>query len=66
MEAGGDDPRTHEQLASLDLLQAAATEQACHLVTLLLLPDRRQSPVVLRVGLSQSMADDDEMVTLST
>ena len=59
MEAGGDDPRTHGQLASLDLLQAAAPEQACHLVTLLLLPDRRQSlvahcrAVVLRVGLSQ-------------
>ena len=45
MEAGGDDPRAHGQLASLDLLQAAAPEQACHLVTLLLLPDRRQSLV---------------------
>jgi hypothetical protein len=32
MEAGGDDPRAHGQLASLDLFQAAATEQACHLV----------------------------------
>jgi hypothetical protein len=37
------DPRTHGQLASLDLLQGATPEQACHLVTLLLLPDRRQS-----------------------
>ncbi len=61
MEAGGDDPRAHGQLASLDLLQAAAPEQACHLVmmmipssssrddrpvrTLLLLPDRCQSLV---------------------
>ena len=59
MEAGGDDPRAHGQLASLDLLQAAAPEQACHLVAVLLLPNRRQSlvahccVVVLRVGLSQ-------------
>ncbi len=31
MEAGGDDPRTHGQFTSLDLFQAAAPEQACHL-----------------------------------
>jgi hypothetical protein len=59
MEAGGVDPRAHGQLASLDLFQVAAPEQACHLVALLLLPNRRQSlvahrrAVVLRVGLSQ-------------
>jgi len=59
MEAGGDDPCTHGQFASLDLFQAAAPEQACHLVVLLLLPNWRQSlvahrrAVVLRVGLSQ-------------
>ena len=47
------------QFASLDLFQAAAPEQACHLVVLLLLPNRRQSlvahrrAVVLRVGLSE-------------
>ena len=34
MEAEGDDPRAHGQQASLDLLQAAAHEQACHLVML--------------------------------
>jgi hypothetical protein len=45
MEAGGDDPRTHGPLASLDLFQAAAREQACHVVALLLLPNRRQSLV---------------------
>jgi len=48
MEAGGDDPRTHGQLASIDLFQAAAPEQACHLVVLLLLPNRRQSLVANR------------------
>jgi hypothetical protein len=45
MEAGGDDPCTHGQFASFDLFQAAAPEQACHLVALLLLPNRRQSLV---------------------
>ena len=59
MEAGGDDPCAHGQFASLDLFQAAAPEQAWHLVALLVLPNRRQSlvahrrAVVLRVGLSQ-------------
>ena len=59
VEAGGDDPCAHGQFASLDLFQAAAPEQACHLVALLVLPNRRQSlvvhrcAVVLRVGLSQ-------------
>jgi len=36
MEAGGDDPCAHGQFASLDLFQAAAPKQACHLVALLL------------------------------
>ena len=59
VEAGEDDPCAHGQFASLDLFQAAAPEQACHLVALLVLPNRRQSlvshrcAVVLRVGLSQ-------------
>jgi hypothetical protein len=59
METGRDDPRTHGQFASLDLFQAAAPKQACHLVALLFLPDRSQSlvahrrAVVLRFGLSQ-------------
>jgi hypothetical protein len=59
METGGDDPRTHGQLPSLDLFQAASPEQACHLVPLLLLPNWCQPlvthhcVVVLRVWLSQ-------------
>jgi hypothetical protein len=59
METGRDDPLTHGQFASLDLFQAAAPKQACHLVALLFLPDRSQSlvahrrAVVFRVGLSQ-------------
>ena len=36
MEAGGDDPCADGQFASLDLFQAAAPKQACHLVALLL------------------------------
>jgi len=48
VEAGGDDPCAHGQFASLDLFQAAAPEQACHLVALLVLPNRRQSLVVHR------------------
>ena len=59
VETGRDDPRAHGHLASLELCQAATPEQACHLVALLLLPNRRQSLVVHRralvlwVGLSQ-------------
>jgi hypothetical protein len=36
------------KLASLDLFQAASPEQACHLVALLLLPNRHQSLVAHR------------------
>ena len=59
VEVGGDDPSAHGQVTSLDLFQAAACEQARHLVALLLPPNRRQSliahrrTIVLRVRLSQ-------------